>query len=494
MIMKKNPAIYEINTRIWLRRFDTQEKKATLSDVPDSYWEDLREKGFAYIWLMGIWKTCESTIEKYCFDEELVQNYSKALKDWKKEDVIGSPYAIDVYEINPAIGSEEELLNLKLKLNIKEMKLILDFVPNHFSADTSLLKTNPEIFLSASEEFYEKDNYTFYKPFPNSDKIFAHGRDPFFPAWQDTLQINYFNHESREFMIKQLIKITRFADGVRCDMAMLSMNNVFRNTWGGVLSSLNVDSPQKEFWETAITIIKDLKKDFLFIGEAYWELEYDLQQMGFNYTYDKKLTDRLLAGYVPEIRSHLYAEYSYQKKSLRFIENHDEERAITSFGKNKSKAAAIIISTIQGMRFYYDGQFEGKKTRIPIQLGREPVEQPIECIQTFYSRLLTITSEIIFHEGKWMMRNPVSAWEHDESYNNILAWSWKYLDERRLVVVNYSDRFAQCRIFLDINEYPEQFVLTDLLTGKTYTRSTKEIMDQGLFIELGNYQSHIFAY
>ena len=145
------PSIYEINTRVWLNRFNTSERKAKLSDVPAEYWKSLKDVGIDYIWLMGIWKTCPSTIDKYCFEEGLEKNYYKALKNWKREDIIGSPYSIDGYQVNPNLGSFEELIQLKETLNKMGLKMILDFIPNHFSADSSLIESNPEIFLQVEE-------------------------------------------------------------------------------------------------------------------------------------------------------------------------------------------------------------------------------------------------------------------------------------------------------------------------------------------------------
>ena len=493
-MIRTNPNIYEINTRVWIKRFADGGDDVHVSDIPRGYWLDLKAKGIDAIWLMGIWRTNEEAVKQYCFEEGLMHEYSKALKDWHEEDVIGSPYAIDSYEINPKLGTELDLLKLKETLNEMGMKLILDFVPNHFSVGSKLLKSKPEIFLTADKHFFDDDPYTFFKPFPYEEKYFAHGRDPFFPAWQDTAQVNYYSEEAREFMINQLLKITKFADGVRCDMAMLAMNNVFGNTWSGALSSGFFSKPKDEFWQTAIEIIKNYRNDFLFIAEAYWDLEYDLQQLGFDYTYDKKLLDRIIAGDVNEIKAHLNAEEFYRRKSVRFIENHDEERSIVSMGKKKSAAAAIIISAIEGMHLYNDGQFEGKKVKLPVQLGREPEESPIEYVYDFYDNLLKITNDDIFHKGFWFMRNPQPAGPGDETYKNMLVWSWRWLDEKRLVVINFSNVKSRCRIQLELGEYPSSFKLWDLLNKIEYVRSTKEVEEIGLFIELEPYSSHIFTY
>jgi hypothetical protein len=488
-----NPNIYEINTRVWIRRFDTAEKKATLNDVPESYWDSLKEKGMDYVWLMGIWKTKDEAVKRYCFEEGLISEYERALKGWQDEDIIGSPYAIDRYEVNPALGDEESILKLRALLNRKGMKLFLDFVPNHFHAESSLIDIVPDIFLTANDESYKRDPHTFYKPFDDG-RIFAHGRDPFFPAWLDTVQINYYAPAAREFMTNSLRRIAALCDGVRCDMSILVLNNVFQNTWGGALEKSGHKKPTTEFWADCIPAIKKEHPDFIFLAEAYWDLEWTLQQLGFDFTYDKKLTDRLAVNHIRGIYDHLAGEADYQKKCARFIENHDEKRSLTLFGKDRVKAAAVIISTVPGMHFYYDGQFEGKKIKLPLQLRREPVEQVNICIQTLYNKLLSITKEDIFKFGEWTMLEPEKSWYNNETYQNMLAWEWHYEDKRKLIVVNYSETLSTCRLKLNIGGFPEDIVFNDQLQGHTYQRSGEEISTQGLYVELKPFQSHIFDY
>ena len=489
-----NSNIYEINTRVWLKKFNTPETKATLKDVPYEYWKNLADNGFDYVWLMGIWQTNKSVIKKYCFEEGLVNSYSKALNDWKDEDVIGSPYSISKYLVNPEIATEQELLEVKKVLNNLDIKLILDFVPNHFSVHSTLIVTDPYLFIEVDEKSYNENNHLYFKSELADGKIFAHGRDPFFPAWQDTIQVNYFNDKARRFMINTLKYLTSLCDGVRCDMAMLNLNNVFNNTWGAVLNNQGYEKPEKEFWEIAIEEVKQQRADFIFLGEAYWDLGWQLQNLGFDYTYDKTLLDRLRSGYVEDIRGHLLADDDYQEKLIRFLENHDEERAVKSLGIEKSKAAAVIFSTIKGMHLFYDGQLEGKKTKLPVQLGRDREEKPNECISKFYSILLSITKTDIFKKGEWELLTTEPSWEGNFTYHNILIWRLTYLDRKRLVVVNYSDVVSQCRIKLSLTGYPEKFKLKDILNEKKYYRKTESIIKDGLFIELGPYKSHIFSY
>ncbi len=481
--------IYEINTRVWIKRFKQNNNIPKLIDIPKEYWKTLVDKGIKYIWLMGIWETVSETIEKYCFEKGLIDEYKNALPDWKSKDVIGSPYAIDNYHINRTIASTSEFMLLKENLNSLGLKIILDFIPNHFSADTSLLKTNHDIFLLGNEELYSKDEQKYFRT--NDGKIYAHGCDPNYPAWQDTIQVNYFSETAREFMVASLKKIAKLCDGVRCDMAMLPMSNIFRNTWREPLLQLGINRIDKEFWVEAIQQIKEVKNSFLFIAEAYWDTEWELQKYGFDYTYDKKLLDRLKFGDSENIIKHLQAEKKIQQKSIRFIENHDEERAIVAFGVEKSKAAAVVISTIQGAALFYEGQFEGKSVKLPVQLGREPNEEINNSLVEFYNNLLNISNHKVFTKGLWSILTPIQL-DQDFTYKNILSWEWGIGSEKRVVVINYSDTTSYCRVRFNVNRKGETVKLIDLFDGTEYEREIEEIESLGLFIHLEAYKSHIF--
>ncbi|MFA6978897.1 MAG: alpha-amylase family glycosyl hydrolase [Ignavibacteriaceae bacterium] len=490
----KNPKLLEINVRLLVRRFDSEGKKAMLADIPSSYWKNFADQGIEIIWLMGIWQTTDILIDRCCFEEYLIQSYNRSLKDWQRKDVIGSPYAIDTYEVNRELGSKNDLLQLKKTLNELNIKLLLDFVPNHFSAETKLLKTHPDIFLETTEEVLSSDRHTFYRPIQQPHRIFAHGRDPFFPAWTDTIQLNYFNLKTREFLTSTLIEIAELCDGVRCDMAMLTLNNVFGNTWRGVINEYLHPKPEDEFWKSAITEVKNDHPDFLFLAEAYWNLEWDLQQLGFDFTYDKRLLDRLKDGTPKNIHDHLRADISFQSKSARFTENHDEERAIHSLGMEKSFAAAVIISTIPGMRFYFDGQTDGKKIKLPVQLGREPKESNNRTVAAFYHKLFQLTKNEIFSLGSWELKDTLPGWEKDRTYENLLTWNWTYNSLHCLVVVNYSNVSSQGRIKIHPKDSEELIILTDLWDGEEYIRSANEVLYSGLFVGLNPYQIHLLQY
>lgn len=492
--MRIHPHLFELNLRSFLRGLGDGFTKESIEKIPEEYWLELQVLGINIIWLMGVWRTCPGIIEECCFDEGLIQSYNRALKDWVKEDVAGSPYSICDYEFNTEICKTDELIRLRQKLNSLGMKLILDFIPNHFSAGSELIGRNPEFFLEVDEETFIRDQHTFFRPSSFTDRYFAHGRDPFFPGWTDTIQVNYFNPSARAFMIDRLKNIAGYCDGVRCDMAMLCLNNVFHNTWRGVINEKLFTKPDKEFWSEAISEVKKDYPGFVFIAESYWDLEWDLQQLGFDYTYDKKLLDRLKDGTPRSIRDHLKADADYQRKSVRFIENHDEERSVISLGREKVLPAALLMSTIPGMKLFFEGQFSGKKTKLPVQLIREPKENVVSFIREGYHKILKIANRQIFHDGMFTVLEALPAWHNNDTYPNIIAYQWILDGERAVVCVNYSGSAAQCRLKINVDGCEENIEMNDLMNNKLYIRSSEEILRQGLYVELGGYQSHVFLY
>ncbi|MBN2532815.1 MAG: hypothetical protein JXB88_07990 [Spirochaetales bacterium] len=495
MITKKknSPVIYEINTRVWIKRFSQNGKSVSLKHIPDNYWEKLAEMGIDFIWLMGIWQTNKESTGTYCFTRDLVGEYSRSLPDWKEEDVIGSPYAIDIYNVHSTLGTNEDIMSIKEKLNTLGMKLILDFVPNHFSAFTRLLYELPELFIIGDEEARIQTPHVFFSR-DDHDYIFAHGRDPNFDPWQDTVQVNSFHEKARCFLKDTLLDLTLLCDGVRCDMAMLLLNDIFFNTWKHILLKRGFKKPDMEFWDSIICQVRKRCKDFIFIAEAYWDTGWRLQQLGFDYTYDKELYDRLVNGSAHYIQSHLLAEQDYQKKSMRFIENHDEARAACLFGTEKSRAAALVINTIQGLCFLHDGQCEGKEKRLPVQLGREGEESVKREFIEFYRNLLEIRKSRIIQSGTWELIWPVQAWEGNSTYKNFLAWMWTHRDTHLLVVINYSDSRSQCRL-LPVHSGTAPFIIFNDLSGSvSYKIETVDLIDNGLYIELEKYRSHILYF
>jgi hypothetical protein len=271
-------------------------------------------------------------------------------------------------------------------------------------------------------------------------------------------------------------------------MAMLLLNDIFERTWGGRAGA----RPINDYWKTVIPAIKGRHPAFRFIAEAYWDLEWELQQQGFDACYDKKLYDRMEHGPAENVRLHLLADHAYQEGMVRFIENHDEPRAGATFPDGKGRAAAVAILTLPGVRLLHEGQFEGRRVRLPVFLGRRPVEPVDDDLAAFYRRLLTATHGDLFRNGQWSLCDR-SGWPDNQSCQNVLAWCWVKDDERSLIVVNFGPGSAQALVQVPWNGLSgREWRLDDALCDDSYERSGNEMRGSGLYVDLGPWQCHVF--
>jgi len=483
---KKYPVIYEINTWVWLSELSRKYGKGLdLASVPAAEWDAIAAYGFDAVWLMGVWERSPAGTAIANRNEGLVADFRKALEDFRGEDNVGSPYCVRRYVVDGHLGGREGLAAARGELARRGVKLILDWVPNHVAPDHPWTAEHPEYFIRGNAEDLANDPASFLEV---GGQVYACGRDPYFPAWPDVLQLNAFDAGLRRAAVETMASIAGQCDGVRCDMAMLFLNAIFERTWNGRAGA----SPEAEYWVELITATKGGWPDFLFIAEAYWDLEWELQQLGFDFCYDKKLFDRLEHGDAENVRLHLCAEASYQDKLLRFIENHDEPRAATTFAAEKLRAATVAVATLPGARLFHEGQFEGRRVRPPVFLGRRPEEPADEGMREFGARLMASIHRPVFREGEWRLCERW-GWPDNASFLNLLAWSWQMSDERYLIAINLCDGPLQARVgvpWVDGGTWR----LTDTLAGTSYERGGADMQAEGLYIELGAWQFHFFAF
>jgi len=482
----EQPRIYEINTWPWLQALSNIYKhEITLNNIPPEVFSQ-ELKFFDFIWLMGVWERSPQSREIALNHTGLQQEYHKALSDFKTEDVVGSPYSIFDYHVDPHLGGEDSLKNFRKQLTERNIQLLLDYVPNHVAIDHHWTLEKSNIFIEGT---IKDMNIYPNEFFAVGNKVLAHGRDPYFTPWTDTVQINAFSSEARKKAVNILINIAEQCDGVRCDMAMLMTNDVFSRTWGERAGL----QPEKDFWREVISEVLEKFPDFLFIAEVYWNMEWELQQQGFHFCYDKRLYDRMLYNSAEAIRDHLHAEWDYQRKLLRFIENHDESRAITAFGEERSQAAAIVSLPLPGAKLVHEGQMKGYKVKIPVQLGRRPVEDDNQDLLNFYQKLLSIVSAEGLTKGKWALCKIEPINTENYTYTNLISYQWRSREQHHLIVVNYSPNPAQGHVRIEeLNYDTYNWSFTDLLTQKRFIYKGKDLDTNGLYIDLSAWSGHIF--
>jgi glycosidase len=481
-----HPKIFEINTWPWLTNLsEIFGHNIKLDSIPIEL-IDQELTRFDAIWLMGVWEHSPIGRDIAINDEGLQKDYLKALRHYSSQDVVGSPYSVYYYHVSSQLGGPNALKSFRADLMDRDLLLILDYVPNHVSIDHLWTLEKSDVFIKGTLEELMTRPYDFYSL---GDTVYAHGRDPNFPPWIDTLQINAFSPDARTKAINTLLSIAEQCDGVRCDMAMLMVNSVFSKTWGE-----RAGMPlENEFWVDIISAVKKKHPDFKFIAEVYWGMEWELIQQGFDYCYDKTLYERLINSNVQSIKEHLSADINYQKKLLRFIENHDESRAVAAFGTDASMAASIITTTLPGARLVYEGQTHGYEIKLPIQLGRGPTEEDNIIITEFYEKLLKIVPGKDWDDGKWFLCDTKSSDSSNTSFRNIISYQWLKGEQRLLIVINYNPDLSKAHIIINNIAYgSSDWCFTDLLNEKGYKYKGNDLNENGLYVELEGWKSHIF--
>jgi glycosidase len=488
MATPRYPSLYQINTRVWLTELSrTLGRSATLDDVPDAELDHLTEMGFDWVWLLSVWQTGLAGQQVSRNNPEWRREFLETLPDLREEDIAGSGFAITGYAVHQQLGGDAALARLRERLRRRGLRLLLDFVPNHTALDHPWVESHPEYYVRGTESDLARapQNYVWIRR-KQGDLLLAHGRDPYFPGWPDTLQLNYANPAAQEALIGELVRIAGQCDGVRCDMAMLVLPDVFERTWG--MSS-------QPFWPAATRRVRAAAPDFCFMAEVYWDMEWTLQQQGFDYTYDKRLYDRLREGHARPVREHLRAALDYQNKMARFLENHDEPRAAVAFPPGVHEAAAVITFLCPGLRFFHQGQFEGRKKRISPHLCRGPNEPIDQKLKEFYDRLLAILRQPVVRHGQWQLLEGASAWQENWTSDCFLAFAWQGPGTGRLlVVVNYAPNQSQCYLrlpFADLADH--QWRLQDQMSNAAYDRDGNELRSTGLYVDLLPWQTHVFG-
>ncbi len=481
--LRPQPRIFEINTWAWLHEQSAERgEPITLVTVPSRAWDEVAATGTDAVWLMGVWERSAAGA-RVCREEQWLIDYGRShLPHFSLDDIVGSPYCIRRYVPDGQVGGWEGLAVAREQLRARGIGLILDFVPNHVAPDHPWVTEHPHFLIRGTEADLVERPREFVR---SGEAIVALGRDPYFPPWPDVFQLNAFDQGLRQAAVETLTTIGEHCDGVRCDMAMLVMNDIFARTWGPWAGA----PPAAEYWPTIVHEVKGRWPDMVFLAESYWDQEWALMQQGFDYCYDKRLYERLQSGDSQNVRLHLQADVAYQARLVRFIENHDEPRANAVFSPGAIRAAAVVISTLPGATLYHQGQFEGRRLWVPVALGRLPPEPEDSTLAQLYRRLVELSG--VVRQGEWWLC-AVEGWPDNDSARNIVSWCWSTREGVSVVAVNLTATPAQGRVRLPAEAVAREVVVfTDALTGDIFERVRDDLLAEGLYVGLNGYGVHV---
>ncbi len=488
--MTSYPLLCEINTRCWLRELTEHHGgPATLGDVPAAQFDQWRRLGFTHVWLMGVWASGPRARQVALAEARRQALDRSVLPDWQPQDIAGSPYAIGDYQVPETLGGEAGLAAFLERLHAQGLKLLLDFVPNHLGLDHPWLRQRPGVFVQSPDP----RPGTFRQQTRAGPRWLAHGKDPYFPPWTDTAQLDYRRPDARAAMTGLLRSVAARCDGVRCDMAMLLLNDVFNRTWE-TFPALG-PAPASEFWADAIATVKEALPDFLFLAEAYWGLGPRLRTLGFDYVYDKELYDRLMGRDAAGLHQHLFGLAPQDLAAgAHFLENHDEPRVASLLSLAEHRAAALVILGLPGMRFLHEGQLSGARVRVPVQLLRRPAEPVQAPIQEFYQTLLTALQASAVGHGAGLLLAPRPAWPGNPTDRNSVLVQWQARPRAfDLVAVNLAPHPSQCYVSLNVPELAaSEWRFEDALSRDQFSRAGRELERQGLYLDLPAHGTALF--
>jgi hypothetical protein len=482
------PALYQINTRVWMTELSGAIRRpATLDDVPNAALDAIAETGCDWVWLLSVWQTGPAGRQISRTNTEWRHEFEQTLPDLRDADIAGSGFAVTGYNVHSALGGDDALDRLRERLRQRGLRLMLDFVPNHTALDHPWVKNHTDYYVHGTEADLERQpaNYVRVRD-AEGDILLAHGRDPYFPGWPDTLQLDYANPALQSAMKGELTKVARRCDGVRCDMAMLILPDVFERTWG---------RRSRPFWEDATHQVRSQTPGFSFMAEVYWDLEWTMLQAGFDHAYDKRLYDRLRAGQARPVREHLLAGLDYQRRLARFLENHDEARAAAAFPPGMHEAAAVVTYLSPGLRFFQEGQFEGRVCRVSPHLVRRPIEPVNLVLSSFYERLRTVLRHPVVRQGSWRLLECRPAWDGNWTWDCFIACMWVgWEGSRLLIAVNFAPNQSQCYIQWPFADPGARTVrLRDLLGPADFERSGADLTARGLYLDVRAWGYHVLA-
>lgn len=485
-----------MNTRVLIDEIRLKKPAATLDDFPDADLERIAGDGYDFVYFLGVWQTGEFGMKKSI----KLLDLEPCMKGLPREAACSSPFAVTDYSCHKDFGGDEALLRLRDRCHAKGLRLMIDFVPNHMAVDHPWTKEKPELLVQGSENSLKHSPQNFFKV---GDKVFAHGKDMYYDGWEDTVQINYGNPAAREEMCKILNKMAGMADGVRCDMAMLICEDVLDKTWGARLAPFGQNKAVGQFWPAAIKGSKALNPAFCYVAECYWDREYELQKFGFDFCYDKTLYDRLKEHDVAAVQGHLNANMDYQKKLVRFLENHDEDRAADSWKHFKTNIASAVISfTIPGLHFVHDGQQEGRVRRISMHVNRRfPLKDDVKDprVAEGYTALIKALGNDALRDGDFHRCNVTPSGDGNPSFDRIIAHAHIKGDQMVLTVVNFCENVSNGHIILPDKIFGAlrgtKVQLVDGLSDKVIEKDGGVLLGEnnGLWLDLEPWTSHIFT-
>lgn len=389
------------STLVWLDQLSKYYNRhiTTLDQIPNEELDNLRDRGFTALWLIGLWERSDA---------------SKRIKNLcGNPDAEASAYSLKNNQIAEGIGGWQALADLKARCDERGIKLAADMVPNHVGIDADWvvehpeyfiqqsyspypcytyngpdLSTNPDIEIKIEDHYYDKTDaaVTFRRVDKRTGdtRYIFHGNDGTSMPWNDTAQLDFLNPITREAVFQQIRHVAINFPIIRFDAAMTLAKKHIQRLWypkpgcGGDIAGRTQNSmtPQefnsripKEFWREVVDRMAEELPDTLLLAEAFWMMEgYFVRSLGMHRVYNSAFMNMLKneenEKYKNSIKATLEFEPEILKRYVNFMSNPDEETAFDQFGDgDKYFGVCTLLTTMPGLPMFGHGQIEGLKEK-----------------------------------------------------------------------------------------------------------------------------------
>ncbi|HEX2980214.1 MAG TPA: alpha-amylase family glycosyl hydrolase [Anaerolineaceae bacterium] len=543
------------NSYVWLDQLSKKYQRSIdrLDLIPDEELDQLARWGFTGLWLIGLWERSRASAEikqRMGNPEAVASAYSlagydiaadlggadayRSLRDraWQR----GIRLASDMVPNHMGIDSNWVMEH-------PDWFISLDYSPfPSYSFNSANLSNDPNVGIYIEDHYYDRsDAAVVFKRVDNNtgnSRFIYHGNDGTSMPWNDTAQLNYLNPQVREAVIQTILHVARMFPVIRFDAAMTLAKKHYQRLWfpepgtGGAIPSRAEFGLTREqfdelmpieFWREVVDRVAKEAPDTLLLAEAFWLMEgYFVRTLGMHRVYNSAFMNILRneenAQYRTIMKNTLEFDPEILKRFVNFMNNPDERTAVEQFGKgDKYFGIATLMATMPGLPMFGHGQVEGFAEKYGMEFRRAYWdEKPDASLVQRHEReifpLLRRRAEFAGVENFLLYDFFSPDGGVDE---NVFAYSNRLGEQRNLVV--YNNRFSNSRgwirtsaAYLDkaggrglvqhtlgeglgLHADPAHFVIArDHLTGLESIRSSKDVSENGLYVELQAYQARVW--
>jgi glycosidase len=527
-----------------------------LDQIPDEELDKLSRWGITGLWLIGLWERslASKRIKQLRGNPEAVAS-AYSLLDYQIADDLGGEEAYQnlrsrAWQRGIRLSSDmvpnHMGIDSRWVMEHPDWFIQLDYSPfPSYSFNGPNLSNDERVGIYLEDHYYDNsdaavvfkrvDNYT------GHSRYIYHGNDGTSMPWNDTAQLNYLMPEVREAVIQTILHVARKFPIIRFDAAMTLAKKHYQRLWfpepgsGGDIPSraefgLTREQFDKlmpvEFWREVVDRVAEEVPDTLLLAEAFWLMEgYFVRTLGMHRVYNSAfmnmLRDEKNAEYRLVIKNTLEFDPEILKRYVNFMSNPDERTAVDQFGKgDKYFGICTLMATMPGLPMLGHGQVEGFTEKYGMEYRRsywdetpdpyliERHEREIFPLQRKRYLFAQVYDFLLydFYTPEGHVNEDVFAYSNRSgNERSLVVYQNKYASTRGWIrtSVAYSVKNAEGERSLVQKNLGEGLGLTpsanifcifrDMITGLQYIRSSHEIFEQGLYVELDAYKCQVFV-